>query len=216
MLGSLGLGCTWYCSTVVNPAVVGVECSNLQRRFVQLVFLRVFKQFQAETNTLLARKPLVLPVCPQTARADTRQFDTLSYFSPQHLVGLWQAALRVCVALWNENKKAEMISASTRQVYHNRESKYISNSWTVIDKKICFRGNQMKNVLLKHTITQIIPVSFKKLSRREHQKRRSMLAARQPVNDLIIARGRLNSWQHGKCRTSSMLSLYLFPAKCKR
>lgn len=212
MLGSLGLVSTWYCSTVVNPAVVGEECSNLQRRFVQLVFLRVFRQFQAETNALLARKPLVLPACPRTAGADgTRQFDTLPYFSPQHLVGLWQvAALRVCVALWNESKKAVMISASTRQVYHNRESKYISNSWSVIDKTICFRGNQMKNVLLKHRITQIIPVSFKKLSRREHQKRRSMLAARQPVNDLIIARGRLNGWQHGKCRPSSMLSLYFF------
>lgn len=37
-----------------------------------------------------------------------------------------------------------MILASSRQVYCNTESKYISSSSTVIDKKICFRVDQVK------------------------------------------------------------------------
>lgn len=106
MLGSLGLASSWHCSTVINPAVVGLQCTDVQRRSVHFVFVKTFVQVHAETKPFLARKPLVLPVSPQTPRADgTRQVDTVPYFSPEHLVGLWQAALWVFATPWNEESR---------------------------------------------------------------------------------------------------------------
>lgn len=173
MLGSLGLASGWHCSTVINPAVVGVQRGNVQRRSVQFVFVKIFMQFHAETKTFLARKPLVLPVGPQTLSADgTRQDDTFPYFSPEHLVGLWQAAVWVCATPWNEDRRVVDISAPTRQCFV-----------IVIDNKF------------RQTVPQIIPVDFKKLSRREHQSRRSMSAARQ-------------LWPHYCTRTSKRLTAW--------